>query len=171
MKNELFKNKEKIKMGSLMLAGITIRTTNKNEMNPATAKIGSTVNTYWQQQISSQIKDRINPGVTFLAYTDYESDEHGEYTFFIGEAVHSFENQNGAALTQLVIPEGDYQKFTTTAGKIPEVVINSWQKIWQMTQSDFEGKRRYHTDFEIYDERANDLENAVVDICIGITNE
>ena len=32
----------------------------------------------------------------------------------------------------------------------------------------FEGKRRYIADFEVYDEKAADLQNAVVDIYIGI---
>lgn len=171
MENEIFMNKEKIKIGDLTLTGITTRTTNKNEMNPTTAKIGATVNAYWEQQIASKLKGRVNPGVTFLAYTDYESDEHGEYTFFIGEEVDSFENQNLSEFSKLVIPEGHYQKFTTNAGKIPDVVIGAWQKIWQMTKSDFEGNRRYHTDFEIYDERAKNPADAVVDIHVGIINE
>ncbi|MCX7121760.1 MAG: effector binding domain-containing protein [Gammaproteobacteria bacterium] len=163
-------NKEKINIEGFTLAGIVVRTSNKNEMNPNTAKIGATVNAYWERQIASQLKDRVNPDVTFLAYTDYESDEHGEYTFFIGEEVHPLENQNESTFAQLVIPEGSYQKFTTDAGSIPDIVISAWQKIWLMTKSDFEGKRRYHTDFEIYDERAKNPANAVVDIHVGIIN-
>lgn len=164
-------NKEKIKIDDLMLLGITIRTNNKNEMNPATAKIGAIVNSYWEQQIASKLTGRVTPGITFLAYTDYESDEHGEYTFFIGEEVDSFENQNLSEFSKLVVPEGCYQKFTTNAGGIPDVVIGAWQKIWQMTTLDFEGKRKYHTDFEIYDERAKNPANAVVDIYVGIINK
>ena len=164
-------NKEKIKLAHLTLAGITVRTSNKNEMNPDTAKIATTVNAYMAQQIAAQIKNRVNPGVTFLAYTDYESDEHGAYTFFIGEEVASFENQNASLFSTLAIPQGSYQKFTTDAGKIPEIVIHAWQKIWQMTTSDFEGRRRYHTDFEMYDERAKNPADAVVDIYVGIINE
>ena len=49
-----------------------------------------------------------------------------------------------------------------------EVVINAWQKIWNMSVSDFGGKRAYLADFELYDHRAGDPANAIVDIHIGI---
>jgi len=37
-----------------------------------------------------------------------------------------------------------------------------------MSEKDFEGKRKYIADFEIYDERAQDLNQATLDIYIGI---
>lgn len=140
-------------------------------MDPTLAKIGAIVNSYSGTQVASHFNGRVNPGVTYVAYTEYESDEHGEYTFFIGEEVRSTERQDLSKYTQLVIPAGCYQKFTTDSGTMPDVVIQSWQKIWNMTGSDFEGERKYHTDFEIYDKRAYDPANTVVDIHIGLINE
>lgn len=49
-----------------------------------------------------------------------------------------------------------------------DIVIASWQKIWQMKESDFGGKRSYIADFEVYDQRARDPKNTVIDIYIGI---
>jgi predicted transcriptional regulator YdeE len=147
---------------------LTARTNNKNEMNPETAKIGDIVNFYFSKQVADQFNHRINPGVTYIAYTGYESDEHGDYTFFIGEAIKNDDTQDLTTFTRLEIPAGDYQKFTSKPGTLPAIVISTWQEIWKMKAADLGGKRKYHTDFEVYDHRAADPSNAVIDICIGI---
>jgi predicted transcriptional regulator YdeE len=161
MKKELA-NKSQIK-----LVGLTERTNNKNEMNPQTAKIGGLASRFWGQNIASQIPNRKNPGITFSVYAEYESNEHGDYTYFIGEEVSSFED-TPLELQKLTISAAKYQKFTTSSGKMPQVVISAWQQIWQMTSEDFEGNRAYIADFEIYDQRASDPTNASLDIYIGI---
>jgi len=161
MKKELT-NKSEIK-----LVGLTARTNNKNEMNPATSKIGELAGRYWSQNVAAQITYRKNPGVTLSVYTEYDSDEHGDYTYFIGEEVSSFENMP-SGFQKLIIPSAKYQKFTTPAGKMPEVVINAWQQIWKMSSDDLEGKRAYQADFEIYDQRASDPSNTIVDIYVGM---
>ena len=160
--------KEKVKLGNLTLIGMTARTNNKNEINPQTSKIAQLAGTYWEKQIANQFKNCINPGVTYSVYTEYESDENGEYTYFIGEEVESLNDQDQTKFKSLIIPASTYQKFTTESGKIPDIVITSWQKIWQMKENDFGGKRKYIADFEIYDQRASDPNNAIVDIYIGI---
>jgi predicted transcriptional regulator YdeE len=160
MKKELI-NKPEIK-----LVGLAVRTNNKNERNPNTSKIGGLAGQFWNQNIVSKIAHRKNPGITLSVYTEYDSDEHGDYTYFIGEEVSSFENMS-SELQKLTIPAAKYQKFTTPIGKMPEVVINAWQQIWKMSASDFEGDRVYIADFEVYP-RALDPANMSVDIYIGI---
>ncbi len=161
MKKELT-NKQEIK-----LIGLTARTNIKNEMNPQTAKIGELAGRFWSQNLASHLAQRKNPGVTFSVYTEYASDEHGDYTYFIGEEVSAFENVP-AELKKLTIPATQYQKFTTPSGKMPEVVIEAWQQIWKMSASDFGGERAYLADFEVYDQRAIDPANTSLDIYIGI---
>ena len=151
----------------IKLVGITARTNNKNEMDPVTAKIGGLLGRYWSENIAAQIAERKNPSVTFSVYTAYESNEHGDYTYFLGEEVESFTHVP-AGLQAITVPAATYQKFTTPAGKMPEVVIDAWQQIWKMSANDFGGARAYQADFELYDQRASDLANAVVDIYIGI---
>lgn len=148
----------------LKLVGLTTRTNNKNELNPKTSKIAKLANRFWTENTATQISNRKNPGVTFSVYTEYDTDEHGDYTYFIGEAVHVFENVP-ADFKTVIIPPANYQKFTTPSGKMPEVVITAWQEIWSM---DFGGQRAYQADFEIYDQRASDPANAIVDIYIGM---
>lgn len=152
----------------MKLAGLSVRTNNKDEMNPEIAKIGNLVGEYFNENIAGKIPNRKNTdGLTIAAYTDYESNEHGNYTYFIGEEITSFENIP-PVLQAITIPAGKYQKLSTPPGQMPQVVINAWQEIWKMSPKDLGGKRRYQTDFEIYDERAADPENTIVDIYIGI---
>lgn len=160
--------KQKIQLPEITLIGLTERTNNKNEMNPETSKIAKLAGLYWGNQVANTIQHRAKPGVTYAVYTDFESDENGEYTYFIGEAVESLEGQDLSQFKTMKIPTSDYQRFTTDSGQMPEIIIAAWQAIWTMNENDFGGKRRYLADFEIYDERAADPNNAVVDIYIGI---
>ena len=160
--------KEKIALDSFILVGLTVRTNNQNEMDPKTGKIAPLAGNYFHNQIANEFKNRTTPGITYAVYTDFESDENGEYTYFIGEKVDSLDDQDLSKFQSLVIPASSYQKFTTDSGKLPDIVISSWQEIWQMTEKDFEGKRKYLADFELYDQRAMDPTNAALDIYIGI---
>ena len=152
----------------LILIGQTVKTNNVNEMQPGLSKIAQLSEVYWSQGIASQFHHRLNPGVTYSVYTDFESDEHGDYTYFIGERIDCLDDQDLDQFETLIIPASQYIKLTTEQGSIPEVVVGAWKKIWAMDQSDFEGTRTYKADFEIYDQKASDPNNAVVDIYIGI---
>lgn len=159
--------KEIIQKPEIKLVGLCVRTNNKNEMDPATGKIGPLIQHYWNQNIAAQIQARKNPGVTFSVYTDYATDEHGDYTYFVGEEVSAF-NHIPPDLQTCLIASALYQKFTTSAGKMPDIVIQAWQQIWAMTPAELGGKRAYLADFEVYDQRASDPSRAIVDLYIGI---
>lgn len=159
--------KEKVELVEIKLVGITARSNNANEINPSLAKISPTVQHYFQGGLPAKIPHRKKPGITFCAFTDYESDFTGDYIYFIGEEVCSFEGLPDGFKTLTIEPQ-TYTKLTTNPGPMPDVLIGAWQKIWQMTPDDFGGQRRYRTDFEVYDERATDRQNTVLDIYIGI---
>ncbi len=151
----------------IMLIGVTARTNNQNEMNPQTAKIGPLAGRYWGQNLAGSLLNRKTPGVTFSVYTDYASNEHGDYTYFIGEEVTSFDDVP-AGFETLTIPAAAYQKFTTSTGKLPDIIIQAWMHIWQMSKDQLGGQRAYLADFEKYDQRASDPANAAADIYIGL---
>jgi len=159
--------KEKVALAGIKLVGITARTNNANEVDPSLAKIMPTVQRWFQENLSANIPHRANPGRTFCAYTEYEGDFRGDYTFFIGEEVSSFDGLP-EGFRALALEAQDYAKFTTHPGPMPDIVIEAWRKIWQMTSGDLGGQRRYSADFEVYDGRAADPRNAVVDIYIGV---
>lgn len=152
----------------IVLVGLTTRTNNTNELNPSQSKIAALASNYWGNHTGACFKQRKAPGVTYAVYTHFEDGAQGDYTYFIGEAVHALAQQDLQKFTTLTIPASQYTQFTTEPGPIPEIIINAWQKIWQMGTSDWRGKRSYIADFEVYDDRAADPSNAVVDIFIGL---
>lgn len=160
---------EKIKsqLPEIKLVGLHVRTNNKAEMDPLTAKISPCVQQYFQEQWTEKIPHRTHPGRTLCAYTNYESDYMGEYTFYIGEEVSSVKDIP-EGLEGHIIPSQTYVKFTTGPGPMPTVLINAWQNIWKMSPESLGGERRYHTDFEVYDERASNPQNTILDIYIGV---
>jgi predicted transcriptional regulator YdeE len=66
------------------------------------------------------------------------------------------------------IPAQTYTKFTNGPGPMPGVIRDAWFTIWDMSEEELGGARAYLTDFEIYDERAADHSQIVLDVCIGI---
>ena len=156
-----------IQRPKLILIGTTVRTNNTNESTPSTAKISPTVQKYFHEALANYIPNRKTPGNTYCVYTNYESDASGEYTYFIGEEVTDV-TDIPEGLTQLVIPEQTYAKFTNGPAPMPAVCINAWHEIWNMTPDTMGGQRSYIADFELYDERAQDHERVELDIYIGI---
>ena len=120
----------------IKLIGITTRTNNAHifESNPSTNKIAATVQKYFHDGLAEQIKGRKNPAKTFCVYTNYESDFNGDYTFFIGEEVISFDEVS-ENLETLNIPAQNYIKFTSEPGPMPAVCIDMWKNIWKMSQN------------------------------------
>lgn len=155
-------------LGELILVGTFVRTNNINEMNPETAKISKHFYSYFSSKVAENFKDRCFPNVTYSIYTEYESDENGEYTHFIGEIVKTAENQNLSQFKILTIPASKYIKFTTHTGKLPDIVIEAWQYIWKTKSQALGGVRAYIADFEVYDDRSCNPESAEVDLYIGI---
>jgi predicted transcriptional regulator YdeE len=96
-----------------------------------------------------------------------ESDVSGEYTYFVGEKVSALDNIPEGFCT-LKIPAQTYAKFTNTPGPMPQVCIDMWQRIWQMTPQEFGGDRTFLADFEVYDERACNPLHTQLDIFIGV---
>lgn len=157
----------KKQLGEIKLMGIMARTNNAAEMDPSSARISPTVQKYFHEGWADRFPNRTKPGVTYSAYTDYESDITGDYTYFIGEEVSSFDNVPDGAST-LVIPAQHYAVFTNGPGPMPGVCIETWQHIWGLTAEEMGGERNYLADFELYDERATDHTRVTLDIFIGV---
>ncbi len=154
----------------IRLVGIKARTNNAAELDPATAKIGITIQKYFEMGISEKIVNRLKPYSTYCVYTDYASDQNGDYTYFVGE-----ETDPSAVIPdgmfECLIPAQNYIKFTNGPGIMPAVCIDIWQKVWSSTQNELGGIRTYLADFEIYDSRAIDPTNTTLDVYVGIKNE
>ncbi len=157
------------------VVGITAWTSYENEINPDKAKISPCVARYFKEQTASTIPHVTDPSTTLCGFTDYEEswtsrdacDYKGSYTYFIGQEV-SCVDKIPDGLKVLTIPAQTYVKFTTDPGPTPQIIINAWMSIWQLSPKQLGGVRSWKTDFECYDERVYDPENAVIDIYIGI---
>jgi predicted transcriptional regulator YdeE len=152
----------------IKLVGMSVRTSYEQEADWMQGRIFPCVRSYFHSGVAEKIPNRVKPGTTFCAYTDYESDYKGAYTYFIGEEVSSFEGVLPEGLQKLTIPKQQYAKFTTAPAPMPDAVVNAWQHIWKQSPGQLGGKRSYQTDFEIYDERASDHQKIVLDILVGI---
>src|SRR3990167_5606183 len=152
--------KETVTCPEIKLVGISVRTNNAKEMKPGTGLIPECIGKYFSNGVAEGIDHRKNPQVTYCAYYDYENDHTGDYTFLIGEEVDSLETIP-EGLTGCTIEAQNYIKHTSEPGPMPQVVINMWQQIWTQNLG---AERSYKGDFELYDARAMDPQDTVVDI-------
>jgi len=150
------KDKEKFRLIGLKLSH---KTTNENGQS------GKDCGNLWQQfekdNIFNLIPNKLSNEI-YAVYYDYESDENGLFSYFIGCKVdESAKIPEG--LTSLEIPSQNYAKVTAK-GVMTACITEAWEKIWN---SDME--RKFGFDFEVYDERSRDWNDAEVDIYVSVT--
>lgn len=135
-----------LKKDEMKLIGIFVRTKNQDELDPMKGKIFPLVQSYFHQDMASKIPHRLRPGTTLCAYTDYESDHTGYYTYYIGEEVSSFANMP-EGFQSLLIPSQTYNRFTNGPGSMPDVLKKPWEEIWKMSPKDLGGETKLLSGF------------------------
>lgn len=125
------------------VAGLTARTTNREENDPATARIGALWGRFFGEQTYESTPHRTSDTRIFGIYSAYESDAHGPFDITVGVAV-----SNGT--DSVAVEAGDYMVFNGQ-GEMPQMVIATWQRIWQYFEAHPEIVRRYRSDFEAYE--------------------
>lgn len=145
--------------------GISAQTSNADEVG-GNGKIPALWGEYFQKQIGASIPNRLADSPTIGLYTDYEDGVTGTYAVLIGMKVETIDEiPNG--LVGKAIPAGKYAVFTTEKGNFARVVPEAWAFIWDwFSRNDL--KRTFTGDYELYDSRANNPEEAVVDIYIAV---
>src|SRR5258708_2703160 len=147
------------------IAGLTARTNNAHEMS-GKGKIGNVWQEFLQPNLVAKIPNKI--GVDLIAvYTDYETDHTRHYTYLLGLPILSAESLP-SNLTVKQVPAGRYAVLSSSRGPIKQVVPEIWQRIWSMSPEELSGTRAFKTDYEIYDQRSADPENAQIDVYIGL---
>lgn len=131
--------------------GVSEVTKNIYEVDPETSKIMAC----WGK-FNGKYAQKCEHNNIYGIYTDYVSNENGEYMFV---AASDAESLAGEKLTSVKVPAGGYHKFSFT-GIIPDVVINGWEFIWDFYKKN-DHKRSFEVDFEQYTPNG-------VDIYIGI---
>ena len=150
-------------VAAFTVIGIAARTDNAKE-----STVNGIIPKQWQRFFSEGIPAKI-PGTTstsfYAVYSDYASDHNGEYTYVVGQAV-----KDGTAAPSMAasrVPAGPYAGFTTEVGPFTKVIPSAWQRIFEL-EAEGKLKRAYKTDFEIYDQRAQNPQNGQIDIYIGV---
>ena len=147
------------------IIGIAERTTNAKEMSPD-GVIGKQWTRFLQENLLAQIPNRADSSI-IVVITDYASDKDGEYTHLIGAKVTSATEVPPGMVTKQV-PPGRYAVFTSEKGPVAKVVVGTWVRIWSIPKSSPGGDRAYKADYEVYDQRAANPQDAQVDVHIGI---
>jgi predicted transcriptional regulator YdeE len=147
------------------VVGTETRTSNAKEMS-ANGIIPKQWARLMQENLAAQIPNKADSSI-LAVYSDYASDKDGEYSFTIGAKVTSAK-EVPAGMVVKKVPAGRYAIFTSEKGPVAKVVSGLWQKIWTIPKAEPEGDRAYRADYEVYDERAANPEDAKVDVHIGI---
>lgn len=148
-----------IKIDSFHVIGISVRTTNEN------GQAAKDIPVLWEKFMSEGILDQIPNKIDnalYCIYTDYEKDHTKPYTTILGCKVENL-NDIPNEMVSKTIDVAAYQKFVAKGKLMQGAVYNEWTKIWNS-----ELERTFTADFEIYDERALNPENAEVDIFVAV---
>lgn len=148
---------------AMNLVGVSARTTNLRETGPDGA-IPQLWNDFFAANLSG-IDGVSEPHLTYVLYTDYESDVNGVYTVLIGHAWAKEAAPEGLAVE--AVPQARYVVFKSERGPVARVVTEAWQRIWAWFEtSSYE--RAYTGDFEVYDARGFDPGDAEVEIYVAV---
>lgn len=138
------------------MIGVEARTNNMSPDMPVI--IGGLWDKLFRGGLYSGIENKSN-NKAIGAYSDYESNETGDYTVTIGAEVNEVSNIPVGAVER-TIPEGRYARFIVKGDHV-KAVQEFWQKLWKMNFD-----RSYKFDFEEYQD--DDMENGTIHIYISL---
>jgi len=153
---------------SFYVAGYQVRTNNANELS-GHGEIGNLWQRVMTQNLGVQIPNRANAEI-IVVYSNYDSDEKGEYSYLLGARVTSIEHLP-AGMSYIKVVAGPYAVLTTGKGPVVEVLQAEWRKIWGLQPAQLGGRRAFVTDYEVYDQRASNPQDSQVEIHIGLIPE
>lgn len=169
--------KQIIKLDQIKLVGISARVNNSKEISLSN-QINALVGEYYKKEVRSRLVHQKSPGKTFSVYLNYESDFTGPYDYFLGEEVFSFQDQP-EDLLKITIPKQDYIKFTNGPGKVPDIIVDIWKRVWLEQDPEIKDNRAYIADFDIFDPDnlvrdqktgSIDYNQVSIDVFVGIKN-
>lgn len=147
-------------MEKFRLFGLKLNGKTKNENGQSGLDCGKLWQYFEENKIAEIIPNKTSDAL-YAVYYDYENDENGVFSYFIGCKVDE-NTKKPENLDELVIPEQKYHK-ETAKGQMTGCISETWTKIWNSNIN-----RKYGFDFEVYDERSLDWNNAEIDIYISL---
>ena len=158
-------NPKAVQEEGFTVMGIAIRTSNAEQMTEA-RPIGKQWERLFKEGVLAEIPNKAD-GNILAVYSEYASDKDGEYTYLLGARVTKVDNVP-AGMTVKKVAAGKYAVFTSERGPVQKVVVEMWQRVWATPKSAMGGERNYKTDFEVYDQRAQNPADSVVDLHVAV---
>lgn len=150
---------EQTNMKEFKVIGISVRTTNEN--GKAAEDIPQLWNRFMSENVLEKIPNKINNNI-YSIYTDYEGDYMKPYTTILACEVSSIDDIPEGMVAK-TIKSSNYKQYVAKGNLAEGVVYNTWLKIWEDKID-----RTYAADFEIYGAKAQNRENAEIDIFVGV---
>lgn len=150
-----------VKMDELNILGIEVRTSNLNGQS------AQDIGVLWAKFQGEGIFDKIPNKKDFnvySVYTKYEGNHLEPYTTILGCNVSNLDNIP-EGMTYTTIDAAKYAKFNSAGDLTKGIVYETWNEIWSSPLD-----RSYIADFEVYGEKAMDINNAEVEIFVGLNN-
>jgi predicted transcriptional regulator YdeE len=140
--------------------GIAIKTSN-DDINKLSQDMQSLWNKFMSENIMALIPNKISNEI-YCAYTDYEGDYTKPYYALLGSKVKNIDHIPDS-LTGKSFSGGKYIKKIAKGNILAGIVFDAWKDIWTM-----DTPRSYIADFEVYGDRAQNPENAEIEILVGV---
>jgi predicted transcriptional regulator YdeE len=165
MKRESDMNPKAVQQEGFTVMGISVRTSNAEQMTPA-APIGKQWERLFKEGVLGAIPNKADAHIVAV-YSDYASDKDGEYNYLLGARVTKVDSVP-AGMTVKNVPAGRYAVFTSERGAVQKVVVQMWQRVWATPKSALGGDRAYKADYELYDQRAQNPADSIVDLYVSV---
>jgi predicted transcriptional regulator YdeE len=149
---------EIIEINEILIAGISVRTTNQNGQSQK--DIGGLWTRFLNENLLHQIHNRTSDDI-YCVYTDYEADHTGFYTAILGCKVNSLMQIPNDFVSLMTVP--DKYKVYFLIGKFPENVAEAWRFIWDNATD-----RKYTADFDLYSANAKSFEETEAKIYLAV---
>ena len=143
------------------LIGIKLGKKTTNEGGQSSIDCGNLWQKFEKENFIEIIPNKLGEEI-YSVYFEYEGDDTSPFSYFIGCKV-SIDTETPKDMDSLLIPSDNYFKLTVQ-GKMTGCVTNAWKRI-----SSLGIIRTYKYDFEVYDERSKDWNNAEMEIFVSTT--
>ena len=148
-----------VKRPSFHIIGISIKTSNKD--GQAGQDIPALWGRFMGEGIAAKIPNKLSEEI-YSIYTNYEGDHTQPYTTLLGCRVENL-GEVPDGMTAMTFAEANYEAFVAKGNLMQGAVWQTWEKIWE---ADLD--RTYAADFEVYGAKAQNPEDAEVDIFVSV---
>jgi predicted transcriptional regulator YdeE len=158
-------NPRAVEQEGFTVVGIAVRTSNREQTTSA-RPIGKQWERLFKEGLLAAIPNKAD-GKIVAVYSEYATDKDGAYTYLLGARVRKVESVP-EGMTAKNVPAGRYAVFTSERGPVEKVVVEMWRRVWETPKNALGGNRTYQADFEVYDQRAQNPADSVVDLYVAV---